>query len=68
MAKTAQPISDKQWEAQSDAETLASGAAIRADKPRLARAAKAAQKLSKDAQVKATAMKRVAAKGKRSKR
>ncbi len=68
MATQCQPKSEKQWEAESDAQTLANGAAIRADKPRFARAAKAAQTLSKDAQVKATALKRVAAKGKRSKR
>ncbi len=56
------PKTDKEWQAEMDAETLASGAAIRADKPRMAAAKRAAGKLAKDQQVRATAMKSIARK------
>ncbi len=68
MATVAAPKSEKEWQAESDAQTLAEGAAIQADKKRFGRASKAAQKLSKEAQVKATALKRVATRRKSSKR
>ena len=63
--KAETPKSDAVWRAEGDANTLGEAAAIQADKPRLARAAKAAGKMAKDQQVKVAALKSVAKKGKR---
>jgi hypothetical protein len=52
--------SDDEWMARDDANTLARAAEIKADKARMAKAAKAAQKMVDDAQVKARALKRIA--------
>ena len=56
--------SEKDWEAESDANTLARAAEIQADKKRLAAAAKAAKGMVEEASTRAKAMKRIAKKAK----
>jgi hypothetical protein len=55
---------EESWQAEMDAETLARAEEIRADKARLTKASKAAKKMVADAKTKATAMAKVARKGK----
>ena len=62
------PKSDAAWEAESDANTLADATAIRADKPRMKKAATAAKRLAKEKQDQATGMKRVASQAPRKKK
>lgn len=53
-------VSDDQWQAQNDAETLARAAEIKADKKRMAKASQAAKKLVDEAAARAKAMKQIA--------
>lgn len=57
------PQSDKEWQAQYDAETLATAEEIKADEPRLKAAEAKAAKMAEDKQEQAKAMKKVAGKG-----
>ncbi len=59
--KATAPAKDD-WEAESDAHTLAQAEAIKADKRRMGRAAKAAKKLADEQAEKAKAMKKIARK------
>lgn len=52
--------SEKDWQAENDAETLARAAEIKADKKRMSAAASAAKKMVDDAAVRTKALKRVA--------
>lgn len=52
--------SDREFQAEFDASTLGEAAVIKSDKQRLGRAKKAATRLAKDAQVKASGLKKVA--------
>lgn len=66
----AEAFNEKKWKRESDANTLAEAAAIRADKGRLAGAKTAAKSMAEEQAVKAKAMKQVAkmpVKGKRKK-
>ena len=51
---------DRKWEAENDARTLAEAMAIKKDKPRLSKAAKAAKSMAEEEMVKAKALKQVA--------
>lgn len=51
--------SDAQWQAESDAQTLAEASTIKADKGRLKGAKKVAGKMARDKQVQANTLKRV---------
>ena len=55
---------DAQWEAETDAQTLANAAVIKADKGKFARAKKAAVKMAKEEQIKTNVLKRIS-KGKK---
>ena len=55
--------SDAEWRAQSDAETLARAAEIKADKARMAKASAAAKKMVDEAAARAKAMKQIAKSG-----
>lgn len=61
MARSIPTVSreEESWRAESDAETLARAAEIKADKARMAKAAAAAQKMLKDAKTRASAMARI---------
>lgn len=48
--------SDREWEAENDARTLADAEAIKVDNTRLKRAQKAAKRMANEAQTKAAAM------------
>lgn len=50
MAKVYMSKQDKEWQAESDAKTLANAAEISSDKARANRAIKAAKKMAKDAE------------------
>lgn len=58
--RTIGPPTDRDWEAENDASTLVEASVIRADKRRMSRAKKAAVKLAKEQQVRASALKKVA--------
>lgn len=59
MAATA-PKTDKDWEAESDADTLARAGEIRRDKKRLNRAMIAAMRMAKEQRIKAEEMEKIA--------
>lgn len=65
MPKNPMVASEKDWEAQNDADTLARAEEIKADNQRMKRAAKAAADMEKEAAVRAKAMKSIASKGKK---
>jgi len=59
----ANPVSDKEWRARDDADTLARAEEIKDDEARLATAKAAATKMAEDKAEEAEAMRKVAAKG-----
>jgi len=59
----ASPVSDKEWRARDDADTLARAEEIKADKTRLDTAQAAATKMAEDKAEEAAAMRKVADKG-----
>lgn len=59
--------SEKDWEAENDARTMATAAVIRADKARYARAQVAAGKMADDQKVEAQAMAKIAGPKKKNK-
>jgi hypothetical protein len=65
MAATA-PKTDKEWEAESDADTLARAGEIKRDKKRMNRALIAAMRMAKEQRIKAEELEKVA-KAKKSK-
>lgn len=62
------PMTEKDWQAQDDANTLARAAEIKADKARMAKASQAAKKLVEEAAARAKAMKQIARTSKRGKK
>lgn len=58
----ASPVSDKEWRARDDADTLARAEEIKGDEPRLKTAQAAATKMAEDKREEAAAMTKVAAK------
>ena len=59
MTVPSQPKTDAQWQAESDAQTLAEASTIKSDKKRLKGAKKVAGKMARDKQVQANTLKRV---------
>jgi hypothetical protein len=59
MTVPSQPRIDAQWQAESDAQTLAEASTIKSDRKRLKGAKKVAGKMARDKQVQANTLKRV---------
>lgn len=59
---TVKAKSDAEWEAESDAQSLASAEKIKSDPPRMKRATRAATRLARERQAEAKAMTRVSRK------